>query len=176
MGTRNARVRQRPRLHPVVSLLLVVLAGVAVAGEPPPDFVWKAGSEGTSDGQFFHAMFPSAVIPNRLYVSDCGSFGSPNNRVQIFDWDGNFVGKLGEFGFSVPGQFRCPGGVAIDTDAGSVYVVDIGNYKIQKFDLDGNFQSWWGYRCGSNDISLSLIRTAAALLSVAMAAPRSSGP
>ena len=41
------------------------------------------------------------------------------------------------------GQFSAPGGVAVDS-SGNVYVADIFNNRIQKFDSSGNFLLKWG--------------------------------
>ena len=42
------------------------------------------------------------------------------------------------------GQFNHPGDIAISTEDGVLYVTDIGNSRVQKFDSDGNFQGEWG--------------------------------
>lgn len=52
-----------------------------------------------------------------------------------------FVDAWGTAG-SEDGQFKNPQGIAIDT-AGNVYVADSLNYRIQKFDRDGNFIVKW---------------------------------
>jgi sugar lactone lactonase YvrE len=57
----------------------------------------------------------------------------------------NFVLKWGSPG-SGDGEFAAgggPGGVAVDA-AGNVYVVDVFNHRIQKFDSNGNFITKWG--------------------------------
>jgi hypothetical protein len=89
-----------------------------------------------------------------------------NHRIQKFDASGNFLRtwgkdvdavaagtgfesctvaancKKGETG-SLGGEFNLPVGVAVD-GAGSVYVLDFGNKRVQKFDSSGNFQRAWG--------------------------------
>jgi DNA-binding beta-propeller fold protein YncE len=40
-------------------------------------------------------------------------------------------------------QFSSPNGISVDP-AGNVYVVDAGNYRIQKFDSKGIFITKWG--------------------------------
>ena len=50
--------------------------------------------------------------------------------------------KWGTIG-SGNGQFNYPGGVAVDT-AGSVYVTDSLNHRVQKFDSAGTFVTSWG--------------------------------
>jgi len=44
---------------------------------------------------------------------------------------------LGQFG-SEPGAFREPGGLTIDSQ-GNLYVTEVANHRVQKFDPDGNF-------------------------------------
>src|SRR5918996_546698 len=41
------------------------------------------------------------------------------------------------------GQFKLPHGVDIDS-SGNVYVVDTGNFRVQKFDSNGKFITMWG--------------------------------
>ncbi len=58
------------------------------------------------------------------------------------------------FGWGAPGtgegEFNQPHGVALDGD-GNVYVVDTGNYRVQKFEADGDFITEWGaYGSGDN--------------------------
>src|SRR5919112_1846680 len=43
------------------------------------------------------------------------------------------------------GQFKLPHGVDIDS-SGNVYVVDTGNFRVQKFDSNGKFITMWGSR------------------------------
>jgi len=59
-----------------------------------------------------------------------------------------FILKWGSYG-SGDGQFKFPGGVAVD-GAGNVYVVDYYNHRVQKFDGSGVFITKWGSE-GSGD-------------------------
>jgi len=71
----------------------------------------------TTEGNF-GAPFGAAVDKEgNLYVTDM-----LNNRVEVFDADGNFVRTWGKIG-DAPGQFGRPKGIAVDSD-GHVWVAD----------------------------------------------------
>jgi DNA-binding beta-propeller fold protein YncE len=109
-------------------------------------FLRKWGTVGISDGQFSlpqeHLWIDSK---DHLYLVD----GAPNPRVQIFDPNGNILGKVGSpckmstgEGCIDPdgpgplssgdGQFSKPEHVAINSE-GKMFVVDRGNQRIQVF-------------------------------------------
>src|SRR5207247_3767372 len=69
----------------------------------------------------------------KVYVLD-----TDNNRVQVFDADGNFITQWGSLGSS-PGQFNAPQGISVRESSGNVYVyvVDTGNNRVEKFTLTG---------------------------------------
>ena len=46
---------------------------------------------------------------------------------------------------SADGKLKEPGSLALDS-VGNVYVDDIRNYRVQKFDSSGNFIAKWGSR------------------------------
>jgi DNA-binding beta-propeller fold protein YncE len=54
-----------------------------------------------------------------------------NDRIQVFDSNGNFLTSFGSLGN--PGQFVTPEGVAVDSLSGNVYVADSGNGRIEVF-------------------------------------------
>ena len=73
-----------------------------------------------------------------------------NSQVRVFDEEGQPVTAWGQPG-SGPGEFKfghsletCSyGDLAIGPD-GSIYVLEMGNLRVQKFDADGNFLLEWG--------------------------------
>jgi len=72
-----------------------------------------------------------------VYVAD-----TINNRIQIFDADGQFVSMFGRQGDG-PGFFERPKGVAIDAD-GHIWVVDAGQHRVQIFNRDGHLLGHFG--------------------------------
>jgi sugar lactone lactonase YvrE len=71
----------------------------------------------TTEGNF-GAPFAAAVDKEgNLYVTDM-----LNNRVEVFDAEGNFVRTWGKIG-DAPGQFGRPKGIAVDSD-GHIWVAD----------------------------------------------------
>jgi len=108
-------------------------------------FVDEFGTKGNDEGEFDS---PSGIAldttTNYLYVAD-----TKNNRIQIFDVDGNcsgsdevandvcFVDEFGESG-NGRGEFDLPSGLALHTDNDMLYVADTDNNQIQIIDVDGN--------------------------------------
>ncbi|MBM3994122.1 MAG: hypothetical protein FJ303_08200 [Planctomycetes bacterium] len=72
-----------------------------------------------------------------LFVAD----GYGNARVHRFTPDGRLIKSWGEPG-SGPGQFHVVHGIAVDA-AGTVYIADRENCRIQLFTSDGNFVGEW---------------------------------
>jgi DNA-binding beta-propeller fold protein YncE len=99
------------------------------------------GGEGAGEGQFdFRNGSPSGVAVDangQVYVADMA-----NNRIQVFDSDGQF---LRQWGPEKPekDRFNWPLGVAIDIH-GTVYVVDSGNARVLSFDAEGNLLGSFG--------------------------------
>ena len=89
-------------------------------------------------GPPFHYPTNLAVAPNgNLYVTD----GYGNARVHVFAPDGTRLFSWGEPGTG-PGQFHVPHGIAIDR-AGTVFVADRENSRVQLFTPKGEFVSEW---------------------------------
>jgi DNA-binding beta-propeller fold protein YncE len=74
----------------------------------------------------------SAAQNGLVYVADYG-----NNRIQVFDLEGNFIDKWGSEGRK-EGQFSHPSAIAIGND-GSVYVGEDDGGRIQHFDRNGRY-------------------------------------
>ncbi|MEM7120152.1 MAG: CARDB domain-containing protein [Pseudomonadota bacterium] len=92
------------------------------------------------DGQFDEVSGVAFAPNDRIVTVEAG-----NDRVQVFDLDGNFVLKFGNEG-SNNGQFQNPSDVAVD-NAGNIYVADLGNRRVQVFDSDGGFLRAFGSFC-----------------------------
>lgn len=98
------------------------------------------GESGSEAGQFAFAPPPDGPpldggfvvvgIDGSVYISD-----SYNNRVQIFDPDGNFL-TMWESSGPEATHFNIPGPISVD-EQGNVYVADFNG--IQQFDAGGNF-------------------------------------
>ena len=91
----------------------------------------------------FYAPLGLAIQAGQIYVADMG-----NDRIQVFDKNGNFVKKWGTRGVG-NGQFNNPQSIASDTQ-GYLYITDTNNHRIQKFTKDGIYIKQWG-SLGSND-------------------------
>jgi len=72
-----------------------------------------------------------------VYVTD-----TLNNRVEIFDADGNFVSLFGKHGDG-PGYFARPKGIAVDSD-GHIWVADQMEDRLQVFNREGQLLTYIG--------------------------------
>ncbi len=75
-------------------------------------------------------------------------FISQGNHIDKYDQYGNLITYWGSYG-SGNGQFKSCRGIAIDP-IGNIFVTDIGNLRIQKFDNSGNFLLSWNAPEGVN--------------------------
>lgn len=90
-----------------------------------------------SPGSFDGLVGIHADASGRIYTTE-----EWNDRVQVFDAEGNVLFTFGSYGDG-DGEFNYPQGITTDAD-GNIYVVDAGNFRIQKFDSEGNFITSWG--------------------------------
>ncbi len=107
-----------------------------------------------ADGNYLRALGgkdylerPSGVAVNRegtrLYVVDTGGVSSDKHRVQVFDaLTGEFLKTIGKRG-NESGDFNLPL-LATTDNAGQLYVMDSGNFRVQRFSPDGEFQHSFG--------------------------------
>lgn len=84
----------------------------------------------TSPGDFSKPAGVAVDQEGNLYVAD-----SMNNRIEIFDADGQFISMFGKAGDG-PGYFARPKGVAIDSD-GHIWVADGAQDRVQVFNKEG---------------------------------------
>jgi len=91
----------------------------------------------TEPGQFSMPTNVALDSDRNLYVSD-----TLNNRIEIFDADGNFIRTWGKAG-DRPGTFQRPKGIAIDVD-GHVWVADAAQDRVQCFTPEGHLLIWMG--------------------------------
>ncbi|MBN1659398.1 MAG: TIGR03663 family protein [Anaerolineae bacterium] len=99
---------------------------------------WGTFGETTTDPYLFYGPRDVAVDDDlgRVYVTDTG-----NERVVVFDLDGNHIASWGGEGIG-PGSFAEPVGIDVDLD-GNVYLVDTWNQRVQVFDSEGTYLREW---------------------------------
>jgi DNA-binding beta-propeller fold protein YncE len=91
----------------------------------------------TTPGDFAEPTNIAIDNDGNIYVTD-----TLNNRVEIFDADGNFVSWFGKHGDG-PGYLARPKGIAVDSD-GHIWVVDQMEDRVQVFDKQGELLTYFG--------------------------------
>jgi DNA-binding beta-propeller fold protein YncE len=94
---------------------------------------------GSAPGEF---VYPQriALAEGKLFVTEYG-FG-PNNRFQVFEPDGTFVGAYGDYGRTGAG-FARPAGIVVGPD-GNLYIAD-GSHRIVVWTTSGEFVREFGH-------------------------------
>ena len=110
--------------------------------DPPYKLLRKIGTPGkghtlTTPGDFSKPTNVAVDKDGNVYVTD-----TLNDRVEIFDADGNFIRTFGKPGDG-PGYFARPKGIAIDGD-GHVWVADGVQDRVQVFTPEGQLLIWMG--------------------------------
>ena len=91
----------------------------------------------TTQGDFAAPQGIAIDKDGDIYVTD-----TLNNRVEIFDADGNFISAFGKNGDG-PGYFARPKGIAIDGD-GHIWVADEMQDRLQVFNREGQLLTYIG--------------------------------
>ena len=91
----------------------------------------------TSPGDFGAPQGVAVDPDGNVYVTD-----TLNDRVEIFDADGNFLSTFGKAGDG-PGFFTRPKGIAVDAD-GHIWVADQMQDRLQVFNRDGQLLTYVG--------------------------------
>jgi sugar lactone lactonase YvrE len=88
--------------------------------------------------------------PEKIAIDGAGNLLiSDVNRVMKFSSSGTYLSQIGELTNNIwgagsgNGQFSGPMGIDIDNN-GNIFVIDWGNYRVQKFGSNGNFISKFG--------------------------------
>jgi DNA-binding beta-propeller fold protein YncE len=91
----------------------------------------------TTPGDFGAPQGVALDTDGNVYVTD-----TLNNRVEIFDADGNFISLFGKNGDG-PGTFARPKGIAVDGD-GHIWVADEMEDRLQVFNREGQLLTYIG--------------------------------
>lgn len=91
----------------------------------------------TTPGDFGAPQGVAVDADGNVYVTD-----TMNNRVEIFDADGNFLSTFGKAGDG-PGFFARPKGIAVDAD-GHIWVADQMQDRLQVFNREGQLLTFVG--------------------------------
>jgi len=91
----------------------------------------------TTPGDFGAPQGVAVDAEGTVYVTD-----TMNNRVEIFDADGNFISEFGKNGDG-PGYFARPKGIAVDSD-GHIWVADQIQDRLQVFNREGQLLTFIG--------------------------------
>ena len=91
----------------------------------------------TTPGDFGAPQCVAVDEEGNVYVTD-----TMNNRVEIFDADGNFISEFGKNGDG-PGYFARPKGIAVDSN-GHIWVADQVQDRLQVFNREGQLLTFVG--------------------------------
>jgi sugar lactone lactonase YvrE len=139
----NGKLRQPLGLDIDKSGNLYVLDGklkAVMIYSPEGKFLRSVG-----DGTMLYKPAGLAVTPDgsRIYAVDIGGSSSNEHKIVVINGiTGERLPDIGKRG-SEPGEFNLPRDVMIAPD-GSIYVVDGGNFRVQKFDKNEKYLSTFG--------------------------------
>lgn len=100
------------------------------------------GELGDGDDQFRLPTSCAVSAAGEVFVTD-----SKHALVKVFDLDGRFLRKFGGISSSrkEPGLLNMPNGISLDAKRNNIYVADTGNSRIQVFNIEGKFLSFFEY-------------------------------
>jgi VCBS repeat-containing protein len=136
------------RLHPIISLCLVLLAALAAsapaAAAAPPGlapgtfgtFALKFGSSGSASNQFQSPFGLATDAQGNVYVADVN-----NNKLKKWSGDGTFLEAIQT---SATSASASPFGVTVDRASGARWVVNGSPNQVQKINADGTFGVTFG--------------------------------
>ncbi|OPX56086.1 NHL repeat-containing protein [Oceanospirillum multiglobuliferum] len=103
------------------------------------------GRLGDQEGEFHTPSDITVDMQGHCYVSD-----QFNNRIQVFDGNGQFLRSWGQAGYGSAGDnFLLP--TSIEHDRGYIFVSDLVNRAIKVFNIDGQFiNSFSGFGADQN--------------------------
>ena len=110
--------------------------------DPPYKLLRKIGKPGTKHtstepGEFAKPTGVAVDADGNVFVADTW-----NDRIEVFDADGNFIRAFGKAGDG-PGYFARPKGIAIDGD-GHLWVADAVQDRVQVFTPEGRLLIYLG--------------------------------
>ncbi len=162
------------RIRAAFIAALIVTALCSGSAQAETTYVTSFGSASTTPANPYPLLEPSGVAVNNatgdVYVADTShnrieEFDSDGNFLRMWGKDVNVSTggdicpeapgdvceanpSFGDTGGDAAGWFNHPVGIAVDNSngptAGSVYVVDLGNNRVQRFTADGEFVLTWG--------------------------------
>ena len=109
----------------------------------PITYVSQFGHYGSGDKEFHVANGIAINSKGNVYVTD-----QVNNRIQIFDADGGFLGQTNGPNNTEQTEFESPHGIAIDKND-NIYIADLGKNRMVVLDPDGNLKFEFGSFCNA---------------------------
>ena len=122
-------------MHPIIKIsFILLLIELSYAQNFIEDRRFGTPEAGSDAGQF---RLPQAISISQnkiIYVVDTG-----NNRIQLFDLNGNFIKSIGGFGFTSD-KFDRPTDIWVRSII-NIYVSDYNNRRTQRYDRNMNYIS-----------------------------------
>jgi ABC-type Fe3+ transport system permease subunit/DNA-binding beta-propeller fold protein YncE len=106
---------------------------------PKGEVIRQWGKFGREDGCFIYPTDVEFSGDGRIFVSEYGG----NDRISVFDEQGNFLYTFGSSG-SGQGQLSRPSALCVDKSRNRLYVADACNHRIAVYDFDGNLKEYFG--------------------------------